>query len=367
MRKVHPPLRVIREAHNLTREQLAEELKIGAATIKRAERGEPISAESRQRLCTFFGRSSEDLGLVTADVPALQDEGELAPTYHALVRYLEQQLHRLTSALAPGTTTLRVGEVIEVGSLFIPPPWKLLHGPMPVQPLMDYLVEMLTQGHRLLLLGDAGQGKTTVLKLVFARLAGRFLSDPSSPLPVYVPLREYASFTGNALDILWEHVREEFPLSYGVFTSLVRNRRVVFLFDGFDEIPGEVTQRSINERSACNIFRYPSLLSCRKSFFDFYLSMSPLQEVYPEQVELQPLQALSDPVAHYIAAFCQRQRRAAQIGSIAPSRVIEAIRVSPELQDLAQRPLLLLMILEVFASAGDLDDKQWSITKLYRR
>lgn len=130
---------------------------------------------------------------------------------------------------------------------------------------------------------------------------------------------------------------------------------------------GEITQRSINERAACKIFRYPSVLSCRKSFFDFYLSMSPLQEVYPEQVELQPLQVLSDPVTHYIAAFCQRQHQAAQAGSVVSSKIIEAIRVSPELQDLAQRPLLLLMILEIFASAGDLDEKQWSITKLYRR
>ena len=56
-----------------------------------------------------------------------------------------------------------------------------------------------------------------------------------------------------------------------------------------------------------------------------------------------------------------------QAGRVAPSKIIEAIRVSPELQDLAQRPLLLLMILQIFASAGNLDEKQWSITKLYRR
>ncbi len=378
MQKIHP-LRVIREAHNLTREQLAQEMiargiGIGAATIKRAERGESIGPDSRRRLCEFFGCSSKELGFILSEDPARQNEGEEVKsnitqpaTYDALAQYVQQQRLRLFQAMAPGATALRVGEIIGHGNLFIPPPWKPLHGSTASQNLIDYLIEALLQNQRVLLLGDAGQGKTTTLKLVFTRLADCFLSDSSSPLPVYIPLREYASFSENALDILWEHVREEFPLSYEVFTSLVRNKRVVFLFDGFDEIPGEVTQRSINERGACNIFRYPSLLSCRKSFFDFYLSMSPLQEVYPEQVELQPLQALSDPVTHYIAAFCQRQLLAAQAGSVTPSRIIDAIRVSPELQDLAQRPLLLLMILEIFASAGNLDDKQWSITKLYRR
>src|SRR5258708_4626827 len=55
MQKIHP-LRAIREAHNLTREQLAREIGVGHATIKRAERWEPIGPESRRRLCVFFGQ-----------------------------------------------------------------------------------------------------------------------------------------------------------------------------------------------------------------------------------------------------------------------------------------------------------------------
>lgn len=378
MQKIHP-LRAKREAHNLTREQLAQEMiargiGLGPATIKRAERGESIGPDSRRRLCKFFGCSSEELGFVSFEDSSGENEGEEVKrnitqpaTYDALAQYVQQQRLRLFQAMAAGATALHVGEIIGHGNLFIPPPWKLLHGTTPSQNLTDYLMEALLQKRRMLLLGEAGQGKTTILKLVFTRLADCFLKDSSSLLPIYVPLREHSSFSESAIDILWMHVGEEFPLPYEEFVSLLRGNQIVFLFDGFDEMRGEITQRSMNERAACKIFRYPSILSCRKSFFDFYLSMSPLQEVYPEQVELQPLQALSDPVAHYIAAFCQRQHQSMRTGSVAPSRIIEAIRVSPELQDLAQRPLLLLMILEIFASTGDLDEKQWSITKLYRR
>lgn len=80
MQKIHP-LRAKREAHNLTREQLAQEMMargigIGPATIKRAEHWEPIGPDSRRRLCKFFECSSKELGLVFPDDLARQNEGE---------------------------------------------------------------------------------------------------------------------------------------------------------------------------------------------------------------------------------------------------------------------------------------------------
>ncbi|MEO8972030.1 MAG: NACHT domain-containing protein [Ktedonobacteraceae bacterium] len=273
---------------------------------------------------------------------------------------MQQQRHRMGAALAPGATALHVSEIMEQRGLFIPPLWKLLHGSLPSEPLVEYLIRLLLQKRQVLLLGDAGQGKTTILKLIFARLADYYLQNPSAPLPMYIPLRECASFTENALNILWTYVGEDFPLSYQVFVSLVRSKQAIFFFDGFDEIRGEITQHAINERASCKIFQYASLLSCRKSFFEHYLSMSPLQEYYSHQVELQPL-VFDDPMTDYITMFCQRQAHTA------PERIIEAIQMSPELLDLTQRPLLLIMILEVLTEPRETADGQWSITKLYRR
>src|SRR5438045_3339961 len=103
-------------------------------------------------------------------------------TPSALVQYVEQQRNRLMSAFAPGTTTLRVGEIIGSSDLFIPPSWRLLSSSTPDLPLIDYLVDALLQSRCIFLLGEAGQGKTTVLKRLFLLLAGRFLTDSSSPL-----------------------------------------------------------------------------------------------------------------------------------------------------------------------------------------
>src|SRR5690348_8994766 len=66
MKATHPhPLRLARCRHNLTINQLAEEARVGASTIWRAEHAYPISAESRRRLCAFFGLTSQELGLVS--------------------------------------------------------------------------------------------------------------------------------------------------------------------------------------------------------------------------------------------------------------------------------------------------------------
>lgn len=58
------PLRLARSRKNLTIEHLAELAKVGASTIWRAEHDYPINAESRHRLCTALGMTSEELGLV---------------------------------------------------------------------------------------------------------------------------------------------------------------------------------------------------------------------------------------------------------------------------------------------------------------
>ncbi len=66
MKAVHPhPLCFARRQRNLTINQLAEEAKVGASTIWRAEHSYPISAESRRRLCLFFNLTSQELGLVS--------------------------------------------------------------------------------------------------------------------------------------------------------------------------------------------------------------------------------------------------------------------------------------------------------------
>jgi|SRR5579884_315372 tetratricopeptide (TPR) repeat protein len=61
------PLKMARLHRNLTQQGLAVRTQLGLATIKRAEAGEPISADSRERLCLYFGKTAQELGLVSEE------------------------------------------------------------------------------------------------------------------------------------------------------------------------------------------------------------------------------------------------------------------------------------------------------------
>ena len=69
------PLRIVRCQNNLTTVKLAEEARVGASTIWRAEHNYAINAESRRRLCEYFGKTSQELGLLsTVEQQTLIDE-----------------------------------------------------------------------------------------------------------------------------------------------------------------------------------------------------------------------------------------------------------------------------------------------------
>jgi len=205
------------------------------------------------------------------------------------------------------------------------------------------------------------------LKQVFTIMVDRFLHHSRDLVPLYIPLREFTYSTGDALDLLWTHLRNGFPLPFEDFTRLVRDNQVAFLYDGFDEIKGELTQHSINDRASSNIFSYPSILSCRRHFYDLYLSMSAIQALYFIKVELQPLK-FSGTVEQYITAFCNMKQEIGHRGIITPpGEIIDKIRGNERLQDLVKRPLLLVMILDIFTDPKEMGESEWNIAKLYQK
>jgi hypothetical protein len=58
------PLRLERRRRNLSQRMLADFTGLSLATIVRAERGESIGADGRQRLCEYLGKTTEELGLI---------------------------------------------------------------------------------------------------------------------------------------------------------------------------------------------------------------------------------------------------------------------------------------------------------------
>jgi transcriptional regulator with XRE-family HTH domain len=184
-------LRYHRKMHQWTQADLANELYqlcdfnerergiISVGMISGWERGEHTPSPFWQKkLCTLFATTPDDLGLLDIASPTVSETKERdhnlfryeSGRYAKLVNYLQQQRKRLFDTLASGSTYLRVGDIIGQQGLFVPPPWEDVLDPTVGGDLTQHLATLLCQRQRILLLGEAGQGKTTILKRVFVQL-----------------------------------------------------------------------------------------------------------------------------------------------------------------------------------------------------
>jgi tetratricopeptide (TPR) repeat protein len=97
------PLRAARCKHNLTIEGLAEEAKVGASTVWRAEHNYPINAESRRRLCAYFHTTPQALGLLSHLEQG--DSGEQASLTGAFTAEISPSAYGLEDVPAASLTT----------------------------------------------------------------------------------------------------------------------------------------------------------------------------------------------------------------------------------------------------------------------
>lgn len=199
-------------------------------------------------------------------------------------------------------------------------------------------------------------------------MTDNFLWNSINVMPIYIPLHEFSdpkNKNARTLLQLWEYLRtkpsNQFPLTYEQFTYLIEKNCVVFLFDGLDEKIMELSQQSINELMNNEIFYVPSILSCRKSFYEHNLSESIIQQRYTEKIELLPLE-FTDSVKKYIIAFGKDKGFKKEMLS---KRIIEAIPQNKELQDFAKNPLLLTMVLDIIFQSHRMLKINWSKAKLY--
>jgi len=57
-------LRLLREHLNYSIQEVAASAGLSFRTVLRAEQGAPLNPESRRRLCQFYGKTPEELGLI---------------------------------------------------------------------------------------------------------------------------------------------------------------------------------------------------------------------------------------------------------------------------------------------------------------
>lgn len=226
----------------------------------------------------------------------------------------------------------------------------------------EVLADLLARGQRIMLIGEPGSGKSLLCQLTFADLADTFVKTKgTSALPLYIRLDELTpawdppssqagsqppvSTTGlhpslAALRLLIPGLQEDALL------LLVKERRLVFILDGLDELPSSRAPHQVVNRippQMMSFLDFPSVVSCRDNFHSIYVDADKISSRFDTNIRLLPLEYQTQ-IIPFVKLYCRSIRRA---DLIAP--VTQMIERNDRLRELLSRPLMLRMTVDVVA------------------
>jgi hypothetical protein len=208
------------------------------------------------------------------------------------------------------------------------------------------------------LLGEFGTGKSWfALKYAhdmveeYRRAKTRGLQRPR--LPLVIRLREYARGFKDVGALLTEFVFREHEIqihSVRALESLNRMGRLLFIFDGFDEMAAKVDQQKMvdNFWSLASILGPGSkaILTCRSEYFQF---AQQARDVLGGKLRGSILTEAFGKTRFQVATLemfdNERLRNALTLRS-GDAAVIEKVLADPTLADLARRPVMIELLLE---------------------
>jgi hypothetical protein len=106
--------------------------------------------------------------------------------------------------------------------------------------------------HALLILGEPGSGKTTMLLELARDTIARAEQDPTQPIPVVFNLSSWADSKQTIADWLVQELRDKYNVSKKIAQPWVNNDDLLLLLDGLDEVKAEQREACVR---AINYFR----------------------------------------------------------------------------------------------------------------
>ena len=194
------------------------------------------------------------------------------------------------------------------------------------------LAELADTTTPILLTGEGGAGKSTALLHLATELAGRAQADATAPVPIYVDLSKL-TMVADVPD-LQRLVVDAVPVAtdWAELTTLLRERRIFYLFDAFNEMPehlqrtgATVLRRFVDKHRDRDAF----LIASRTTpLLDQFAAVYEVLRLRPEQVRV----------------FLERTGLASLYH-----------RMPSELRDLAGNPFMLVAITRTLAGTTEAD------------
>lgn len=226
---------------------------------------------------------------------------------------------------------------------YIEPPHEVMSGEMLIDKgfnsLSESIANVLTTNNSVLIYGEAGYGKTTIIARCFSEHVERIKKNPTYEIPLFLPLRNKGS--DYSFDIV-EYINDEVGdlLHKEVYPYLnLQELQLRFYCDGFDELAESLTESDLDRIRKSGLFEYPLLLTCRQQFVTRYLNVHNFSDVFGVRIQMKKWDV--DTVEKYITNYYEKKN----IGRSDIEKIIFAIRKNTELQQLIDSPLLITMFL----------------------
>ena len=303
-------------------------------------------------------------------------------------RELEKDLYNYTQSLVEWCRQYRGAKIF---AEYISLEGRTFEG-APIDDLVVYSQSWLKNKHNLLIIsGDFGSGKTTIAERVLYNCAQEYLANNDAPFPILLPLRTLKEY-----DDLFSFIEASLKRLYGVntkqthFEMQLQSGGFVLILDGFDEIDTGAT--AIDRANHMNKLSYvlgrgsPCILTTRPTYFESFSDFANVLRLHWPRTDERhflfnkseiarrlgislsydfPLSELANALTISVLSKDQIKayvrKRAPEIKAAkrpyTEETILKFIHNTYDLEDLAQRPLLLDMVLTTIIY-GDLDISQ---------
>jgi hypothetical protein len=200
--------------------------------------------------------------------------------------------------------------------------------------------------HELLILGEPGTGKSTLLLDLAKHLVERAEKDQIHPLPVILPLSTWAVKRGSLQDWMAEQISEIYDVPRKVSTEWVRDALILPLLDGLDEMDEAARPACIAAINTYHRDHLAKLVVCSRTT-EYKAASEHSRLTLQGAVMVQPLQH-----SHVDTCLIQAGKPLAALRY--------ALKKNTALHDLATTPLMLniLMLTYQGRSVRDLPHKE---------